>query len=85
MINIIRVVNYHLFSRILEHKLIFLLLFNRYLKDNLGYIDDTKICIWGWSFGGYVAGMALAKDNENIFKCALSVAPVTDWIYYGLV
>lgn len=58
---------------------------NRFLKENLSYIDDNKIGIWGWSFGGYVAGMVLAKDNENIFKCAVSVAPITDWIYYGIV
>lgn len=27
--------------------------------------------------------MALAKDTEGVFKCAASVAPVTDWTYYG--
>lgn len=58
---------------------------NRFLQSNLSYIDKNKIGIWGWSFGGYIAGMVLAKDVEQIFKCALSVAPVTDWIYYGFV
>lgn len=48
-------------------------------------MDENNIGIWGWSLGGYVAGMVLAKDYENVFKFALSVAPVTDWIYYGLV
>lgn len=27
--------------------------------------------------------MALTKDDQGIFKCAASVAPVTDWLFYG--
>lgn len=27
--------------------------------------------------------MSLAQDNTHVFKCAASVAPVTDWTYYG--
>ena len=30
-----------------------------------------------------MSGMVMAKDQKNIFKCGASVAPVTDWIYYG--
>lgn len=47
------------------------------------YIDAKNIGIWGWSYGGYASAMALAKDNSGVFKCAASVAPVTDWTYYG--
>lgn len=47
------------------------------------FIDSERIAIWGWSYGGYAAAMALARDTENILKCAASVAPVTDWAYYG--
>ncbi|XP_060847595.1 venom dipeptidyl peptidase 4-like [Rhopalosiphum padi] len=54
----------------------------KFLQSELSFIDKNKVGIWGWSFGGYIAGMVLAKDVEKIFKCALSVAPVTDWIYY---
>lgn len=57
----------------------------KFLSSNLSFVDKNKVGIWGWSFGGYVAGMALAKDVEEIFKCALSVAPVTDWIYYDSI
>lgn len=39
------------------------------------YINDKKTAIWGWSYGGYVSGMSLATDNDNVFKCAVSVAP----------
>lgn len=56
---------------------------DRKLPDTLPYIDREKVAIWGWSYGGYAAGMALAKDTEGVFKCAASVAPVTDWTYYG--
>lgn len=45
------------------------------------YIDAEHIGIWGWSYGGYAAAMALA--NDDVFKCAASIAPVTDWTYYG--
>lgn len=27
--------------------------------------------------------MVLGKDYENIFKCGVSVAPVSSWLYYG--
>ena len=29
--------------------------------------------------------MALERDHDNsIFKCGVAVAPVSDWLYYGL-
>lgn len=40
-----------------------------------------EICV-GWSYGGYVSGMSLMRDNK-VYKCATSVAPVTDWELYG--
>lgn len=43
------------------------------------------MAIWGWSYGGFTAGMALAQDNKHVLKCAASVAPVTDWTYYGMI
>ena len=27
----------------------------------------------------------LTKDTENIFKCGIAVAPVTNWIYYDTI
>jgi len=55
-----------------------------YLQNRFSFIDKSKTAIWGWSYGGYSAAMALTKDDKNVFKCGLSVAPVTDWIYYGI-
>ncbi|KAI5703922.1 hypothetical protein M8J75_000106 [Diaphorina citri] len=57
----------------------------RYLQENLPYIDKTRTAIWGWSYGGYATGLALALDPSNVFKCGISVAPVTDWIYYDTI
>jgi len=42
---------------------------------------SNEICV-GWSYGGFVSGMSLMRDNK-VYKCATSVAPVTDWELYG--
>lgn len=57
--------------------------FSSKLADLFPFIDEQNIAIWGWSYGGFTAGMALAMDDKKVFKCAASVAPVTDWTYYG--
>ena len=54
------------------------------LLKKYSYLDGEKIGIWGWSYGGYVSGMSLMRDN-NVFKCATSVAPVTDWTLYDTI
>lgn len=55
----------------------------RYLQQEYDFIDAEHTGIWGWSYGGYAAAMALANDEINVFRCAASIAPVTDWAYYG--
>lgn len=47
----------------------------------LKYIEAERIGIWGWSYGGYMSSLALAKGND-VFKMAIAVAPVTNWRYY---
>jgi dipeptidyl-peptidase-4 len=47
----------------------------------LPYVDSSRLGIWGWSFGGYMAGLGISKGND-VFKAAISVAPVTNWRYY---
>jgi dipeptidyl-peptidase-4 len=49
--------------------------------STLPYIDPARIGIYGWSFGGYMSSMCLMK-GADIFKMAVSVAPVTDWRFY---
>lgn len=45
------------------------------------YVDKERIGIWGWSFGGFISATCVLKGNE-VFKAAISVAPVTNWRYY---
>lgn len=48
------------------------------------YIDASRIGIFGWSFGGYMASLALTK-GADVFKMGIAVAPVTNWRYYDSV
>lgn len=45
------------------------------------WIDETRIGIFGWSFGGYLSSLCILKGND-VFKSAIAVAPVTTWRYY---
>ncbi len=56
---------------------------NKYLAS-LNYIDQNKIGIWGWSYGGYMSSLCLLKGN-NIFNFAIAVAPVTNWRFYDTI
>ena len=46
-----------------------------------GYSDQSKIGVYGWSYGGYMALMCLAQVPE-VFKVAVAGAPVTSWDGY---
>ncbi len=48
------------------------------------YIDKSRIGIFGWSFGGYMASLALTK-GADVFKTGIAVAPVTNWRYYDSI
>ena len=51
---------------------------------NQSYIDKSRIGIFGWSFGGYMASLAMTK-GADVFKTGIAVAPVTNWRYYDSV
>lgn len=53
-----------------------------YLRDNLHFIDGQRMGVWGWSYGGYTAAMALAS-SQAIFQCGASVSPLATWRMYG--
>ena len=50
----------------------------------LAYVDQSRIGIWGWSYGGFMASNVLFK-GADVFKAAIAVAPVTNWRYYDTV
>uniref|UniRef100_A0A452U6H5 Dipeptidyl peptidase 4 n=1 Tax=Ursus maritimus TaxID=29073 RepID=A0A452U6H5_URSMA len=52
--------------------------------SKMGFVDDKRIAIWGWSYGGYVTSMVLGSGS-GVFKCGIAVAPVSRWEYYDSV
>ncbi|PNF24635.1 hypothetical protein B7P43_G00742 [Cryptotermes secundus] len=54
----------------------------RYLLDNYKFLDETRVGVWGWGYGGYVTAMLLGSQ-QNIFKCGIAVSPIADWLYYN--
>jgi dipeptidyl-peptidase-4 len=55
----------------------------RYL-GSLDYVDKNRIGIFGWSFGGYLSTLCLAKGAAE-FKMAIAVAPVINWKWYDTI
>ncbi|WP_366187459.1 S9 family peptidase [Flavobacterium ovatum] len=48
------------------------------------YVDASRIGIFGWSFGGFMAANCILKGGD-VFKMAIAVAPVTNWRFYDSV
>ncbi len=55
----------------------------KYLS-NLNYIDNKRIGIWGWSYGGYMSSLCILKGSD-FFNTAIAVAPVTNWRFYDTI
>lgn len=51
---------------------------------DLAFVDDERIGIWGWSYGGFMSTNALAQGND-VLSTAIAVAPVTHWKYYDTI
>lgn len=45
------------------------------------FVDPARIGVYGWSNGGYMTLMLLAKHSQA-YTCGVAGAPVTDWALY---
>jgi dipeptidyl-peptidase-4 len=46
-----------------------------------GFIDEGRIGVQGWSYGGYMTSLCMTKGTD-VFKMGIAVAPVTNWRWY---
>ena len=51
------------------------------LAGKVPELDLSRVGIYGWSFGGYMAALAALK-RPDVFKAAVAGAPVVDWLDY---
>ena len=49
--------------------------------ESLDFVDNDRIGLWGWSYGGYMTLMTTLQAPGR-FDAAVSGAPVTDWSLY---
>jgi dipeptidyl-peptidase-4 len=49
--------------------------------ERFGFLDLDRVGIRGWSFGGYLAAMAVLR-RPDVFHAAVAGAPVTDQVLY---
>jgi dipeptidyl-peptidase-4 len=47
----------------------------------LPYVDSSRMGIFGWSYGGYLALSCLTR-GAGVFSAGVAVAPITDWRLY---
>jgi dipeptidyl-peptidase-4 len=51
---------------------------------SLGFVDEKRIGITGWSYGGYMTLVAMLHAPD-VFRAGISGAPVTDWRHYDTI
>ncbi len=48
------------------------------LLGKRGWVDESKIAVTGWSYGGYMTTWLIG--HYNVWKVAIAGAPVTNWL-----
>jgi dipeptidyl-peptidase-4 len=48
------------------------------------YVDETKMAIHGWSFGGFMTTSMMLRQ-PGVFKCGVAGGPVLDWTLYEVM
>jgi dipeptidyl-peptidase-4 len=48
------------------------------------YVDGNNIAIWGWSYGGFMSALCMAKGGD-VFKAGIAVAAVTNQRFYDTI
>ena len=51
------------------------------IAEQMPDLDLTRVGIRGWSFGGYLAALAVLR-RPDVFHAGIAGAPVTDWSLY---
>lgn len=51
---------------------------------NMSFVDNKRIGIFGWSYGGYLSLLCMTK-GADYFKTGMAVAPVTNWRFYDTI
>ncbi len=51
------------------------------LGERFPELDLNRVGVYGWSFGGYLSGLAVLR-RPDVFKAAFAGAPVVDWLDY---
>lgn len=56
-----------------------------YLKAQT-FVDPTRIGVYGWSYGGFMATSLLTRpEAKGAFRCGIAGGPVIDWRMYEIM
>jgi dipeptidyl-peptidase-4 len=51
---------------------------------SMGFVDESRLGIYGWSYGGYMTLYSLLNAPE-LFRAGVAGAPVADWRNYDSI